>query len=124
MPDPMLALLRADARAAEIRREAMPLAPVDLPPSVLRGAPTHTGAHLLKALDEQGWTLTPKTGSGDVTIALSPKAAAFLLGTVRHLNQKKILPEDNVMALETSAWLEEIEAHCAAALEAGEPDGA
>lgn len=45
-----------------------------------------------------------------VTLHLSRQAAAFLHGTVVHLNQAKILPADNRQALETSAWLEEIEA--------------
>lgn len=59
----------------------------------------------------------PGRASDDVTITISRPAAAFLRGTVEHLNQKKILPEDSRAALETSAWLEEIEARCATALE-------
>lgn len=47
--------------------------------------------------------------SGTVTMTISRQAAAFLHGTAQTLNQKKILPEDNAQALETSAWLEEIE---------------
>jgi len=58
-----------------------------------------------------------KTAPDDVTIALSPKAAQFLVAVVRHMNQKKILPDDSRTALETSAWLEEIEARCSVALE-------
>jgi hypothetical protein len=54
-----------------------------------------------------------------VTLTLSLEAAAFLVGTVRHLNQAKILPPDNAQALQTSAWLEEIEAVALRAV--GEP---
>lgn len=55
----------------------------------------------------------------DNLVFLSPKATAFLLGTVRHLNTVKILPPDNAQALETSAWLEEIEAALVLASERG-----
>ena len=58
------------------------------------------------------------TVDDDVEILLSYQAAAFLLGTVRHMNQKKILPPDNEMALQTSAWLEHIEAATEAGLRA------
>lgn len=51
-----------------------------------------------------------------VAVELSEPAARFLLGTVRHLNQVKLLPEDNAKALQTSAWLEEIEANVDASL--------
>lgn len=50
-----------------------------------------------------------------VVLALSLPAAAFLLGTVEHLNQTKVLPSASAQALETSAWLEEIEAKLRAA---------
>jgi hypothetical protein len=55
---------------------------------------------------------------GRVSVDLSPGAAAFLVGVVRHMNQAKILPADNAQALESSAWLEEIEAATTRALEA------
>lgn len=55
---PMMALLRADLRAAEIRSEA--LGGEYVGPSVFRGAATHCAAHLLQALDEHGWQLIPK----------------------------------------------------------------
>lgn len=64
----------------------------------------------------------------EIVITLSRPAAVFLAGCMRHMNQEKILPDDSRMALETSAWLEEIEARCATALEdyhakSGRPDG-
>jgi hypothetical protein len=57
----------------------------------------------------------------EVTVNLSPPAATFLLGTVEALNEKKILPPGNAAALQTSAWLEEIEAQLRAALEDKQP---
>lgn len=51
-----------------------------------------------------------------VWIELSRSAAVFLRATVEHMNQAKILPADNAIALETSAWLEEIEAKTREAL--------
>lgn len=50
-------------------------------------------------------------------VELSRDAAVFLLGTVEHMNQAKVLPADNAMALQTSAWLEEIEAATSRALQ-------
>ena len=47
-----------------------------------------------------------------VTIQLSRPAALFLSAAVAHMNQRKILPKDHAEALQTSAWLEEIEAAC------------
>jgi hypothetical protein len=52
-----------------------------------------------------------------VCVELSKPAAAFLRGTVVHMNQRKILSLDNAIALQTSAWLEEIEAAVVAALD-------
>lgn len=55
--DAMKALLLANVRAGEIRAEkageAIPY------PGVVRGAPTHSLAYLLQALEELGWTVTP-----------------------------------------------------------------
>lgn len=50
-------------------------------------------------------------------VEISYPAAVFLRGVVKHLNQKKILPDGSAEALQTSAWLEEIEARLAAALD-------
>ena len=56
--DPMMALLRANMRAGELRDEAMGFDHHHDP--ILRGAPTHSCAHLLSALDDLGWALVPK----------------------------------------------------------------
>lgn len=63
---------------------------------------------------------TPGRGqrASRVTVELSRRAAVFLRATVEHMNQRKILPADNEQALETSAWLEEIEAKTREALDA------
>jgi hypothetical protein len=45
-----------------------------------------------------------------VTLELSRPAATFLRAAVALMNQRKVLPDDNAEALQTSAWLEEIEA--------------
>lgn len=66
---PIDVLLRANRRAGEIRREQAP-AGGGAGPGVLVGAPSHSGAHLLQALDEQGWEIRPKTNDG-----LEPSAA-------------------------------------------------
>jgi hypothetical protein len=50
-----------------------------------------------------------------ITVEMSRAAATFLWATVRHMNQRKILPDDPGPALQTSAWLEEIEAAVAKA---------
>lgn len=57
----------------------------------------------------------PSPGS-QVSVTLSRQAAVFLRATVEHMNQIKILPRDERAALETSAWLEEIEARTREAL--------
>lgn len=52
-----------------------------------------------------------------VTVHLSVPAATFLHGTVQHLNQVKLLPDHEPgAALQTSTWLEEIEARLKEAL--------
>jgi hypothetical protein len=51
-----------------------------------------------------------------VTVTLSLAAAVFLRATVEHMNQAKMLPADSAQALQTSAWLEEIEAETRRAL--------
>lgn len=56
--------------------------------------------------------------AANVTVELSRPAAVFLRGMVEHMNKLKILPPDDVQALETSGWLEEIEAKTRAALDA------
>lgn len=53
----------------------------------------------------------------EVTIALSRSAAMFLRSVAQGLNDAKILPSGNARALETSAWLEEIEAAIRKALD-------
>jgi hypothetical protein len=53
--EPMMVLLKANLRAGQLRREAVN-API-ANPGVLVGAPTHSGAFLLTALDEMGWEL-------------------------------------------------------------------
>lgn len=55
---------------------------------------------------------------GSVSVRLSVPAAVFLRATVEHMNQTKILPQVPAEALQTSAWLEEIEAATRRALEA------
>jgi hypothetical protein len=55
-----------------------------------------------------------------VELRLSLPAAAFLHGAVQHMNTLKVLPEGGPEALQTSAWLEEIEATAAAACAAAE----
>lgn len=54
-----------------------------------------------------------------VSLKISVPAAAFLAGTMAHLNEAKILPPDDPHALQTSAWMEEIEAAAVAALDEG-----
>lgn len=51
-----------------------------------------------------------------IDMTLSRPAAEFLWSTAKHMNQAKILPADKAAALQTSAWLEEIEARVAIAL--------
>lgn len=55
----MMAMLRANMRAGEIRDAALGHAPSGNP--ILRGAPTHSCSHLLDALDEIGWQLVRKS---------------------------------------------------------------
>ncbi len=57
-----------------------------------------------------------------VTVELQRQTAFFLCEFIADLNRKKVLPRGDREALATSAWLEEIEAKTAAALEA--PDAA
>lgn len=57
MQNPMVQLMLANTRAGELRAEALG---ESLPKTVFKGAATHTGAFLLQALDEQGWTLVEK----------------------------------------------------------------
>jgi hypothetical protein len=58
---PINVLLRAGRRAAELRG----IAEGSLLPTVLVGAPSHTGAYLLQALEGEGWELRPKTDADD-----------------------------------------------------------
>lgn len=53
-----------------------------------------------------------------VFVELSHPAAVFLRAAVAHMNQRNLLPEGNREALQTSAWLEEIEAKTREALNA------
>jgi hypothetical protein len=88
------------------------------PKTIGGGAVLRTAKSIARVRDDAEQQAERQGVFGDgVVFGLSPKAAAFLLGTVRHLNQEKILPADSAQALETSAWLEEIEARCSAALE-------
>lgn len=57
--------------------------------------------------------------SDDVMLTVSPQAAHFLLGFMKHVNDVKMLPPDPVAALETSAWMEEIAAKVEHALGIG-----
>lgn len=52
----MVALLRANARAGELRNEDAGLRPSRFG-GIVRGAPTHDLAYLLTALEEDGWKL-------------------------------------------------------------------
>lgn len=47
---------------------------------------------------------------GQVDVRLSDQAAVFLRAMVEHMNHAKTLPAGDEAALQTSAWLEEIEA--------------
>lgn len=55
----MVALLRANTRAGELKRSAVLGGdrPTASPPGVVRGAPSHDLAYLLAALEESGWRL-------------------------------------------------------------------
>lgn len=53
-----LALMRAGVRARELRDEAMG-GRSTTNPTIFVGAPSHSAAHLLNALDEQGWAVVP-----------------------------------------------------------------
>lgn len=66
MPEPIHVLVRAARRAVELQAGREPAAYIAGAPTVLRGAATHTGAYLLQALEEQGWTLTPKAPSDEM----------------------------------------------------------
>jgi hypothetical protein len=57
-PDAITALLRANRRGADLRAHETA---TEKPPyaSLLRGAPSHSAAYILQALDEQGWKLVP-----------------------------------------------------------------
>lgn len=52
---------------------------------------------------------TPIPPGPTVSVRLTASAAHFLMGTSRRLNELKALPEGSDEALQTSAWLEEIE---------------
>jgi hypothetical protein len=56
---PIVALMLANTRAGALRAGAAGEPPV--PQTVLKGAPSHSGAFLLQALDEMGWELRPKS---------------------------------------------------------------
>jgi hypothetical protein len=75
-PDPLMVLLLANVRAGELRAEAGLGGSIAL--GVLVGAPTHSGAHLLEALDEQGWELRPKTAclSSSETVEIAERLVA------------------------------------------------
>lgn len=75
MLEPIEVLLDADRRAAEILRDEVQWSV----PTVLRGPSTHTAPYLLRALEEQGWTLAPKDG------AVAPDIYAAQTDRVRHL---------------------------------------
>lgn len=57
IPAPFAALLIANMRAAELRAKALGEERA-WPPAIMRGAPTHSCAFLLQALEEQGWTVS------------------------------------------------------------------
>jgi hypothetical protein len=67
---PITALLRADRLAAELHQ------PPNRWPSIFKGAPSHSGAYLLQALDELGWELLPRPDDDLNAIAERAVAAA------------------------------------------------
>lgn len=58
MKNPMVVLMLANTRAAELRAQEMGVERTSA--GVLKGAASHSGAFLLQALDEMGWHLAPK----------------------------------------------------------------
>lgn len=53
----MVALLRANVRAGELRHEQLRRPGRPLRPGIVRGAPSHDLSYLLTALEEAGWKL-------------------------------------------------------------------
>lgn len=72
----MMVLMRANVRAGEIRREAAGSVGKSFNSGVLIGAPTHSGAFLLTALDELGWELLQRPDDDLNAIAERAVAAA------------------------------------------------
>lgn len=88
MPEPIQVLLDADRRAAEL--QAMEIKSLAFP-TLFRGAPSHSGAFLLQALEEQGWTLAPKTD--DERWTMVERSFRGLVGVARAMLDERYPPD-------------------------------
>ena len=76
--NPMIALMFANRRAAELRAQNFGDGPAL--PTVFRGAATHSGAFLLEALGEIGWELRPKSDADAQPVVAVADVLAWLRG--------------------------------------------
>lgn len=91
MESPMVRLMLANTRAGELRREAEGMQTEHGGPGVLRPAASHTGAYLLQALEEQGWTLAPRDESQDPSTNLANVNEAYGLEREENTRLRELL---------------------------------